>query len=259
MQIPIYQVDAFAGERFAGNPAAVCPLDRWLPDELMQQIAAENNLSETAFFVAEGERFELRWFTPTVEVDLCGHATLASGFVVLTELQQQRRSVEFATASGILSVARAESGLTMRLPANPPARADLPGDLERAIAATPSETLRAGDVYMLVYESEQQVRALAPDFALLRATGSDVIATAPGSDHDFVSRYFAPAHGIDEDPVTGSAHCVLAPYWSKRLGKDVLNAFQASRRGGELTCEARDGEVVIGGQCALYMRGTIEL
>jgi PhzF family phenazine biosynthesis protein len=259
MEIPLYQVDAFTGRVFAGNPAAVCPLEKWLPPERMQAIAAENNLAETAFFVRSGERYQLRWFTPNVEIDLCGHATLASAFVLFRFLTPQEDSVTFDTQSGELTVRRDGDLLAMDFPARPPERCRPHPRLIEALGAHPLEILAARD-YMVVYASEEDVRSLRPDMTLLAALDRfGVIITAPGSDADFVSRFFAPAQGVPEDPVTGSAHCTLIPYWSRRLGKKRLQARQVSPRGGELCCEDRGERVVIAGRAALFLRGTIYL
>ncbi|MGA3026366.1 MAG: PhzF family phenazine biosynthesis protein [Bryobacteraceae bacterium] len=257
MQIPIYQVDAFSGRAFAGNPAAVCPLESWLADERMQAIAAENNLSETAFFVPEGEGYRLRWFTPATEVDLCGHATLASAFIVFRHLAPQLERVLFQTRSGELLVSRQGDRLTMDFPARPPVAAEAHPLLIPALGLPPKDVLAARD-YMLVYETEKQVRALKPDMARLAEVDRfAVIVTAPGSDCDFVSRFFAPAKGVPEDPVTGSAHCTLIPYWSRRLGKRQLFARQVSPRGGELWCENLGERVHISGQAVEFLSGTI--
>jgi len=259
MQLPIYQVDAFASAVFKGNPAAVCPLDAWLPDATMQAIAAENNLAETAFFVPEGEDYGLRWFTPAIEVDLCGHATLASAHVIFDRLKPGRDVVSFSTRSGVLTVTRAGDRLALDFPAQPPAPCTPPDDLGAALGGAPLEILGSVD-YMAVFGSAAEVRALAPDFRrLARLDRRGVIATAPGSDCDFVSRFFAPRAGIDEDPVTGSAHCALIPYWARRLGKDRLFARQISARGGELDCALRGDRVTIAGRAVLYLEGTIRV
>jgi PhzF family phenazine biosynthesis protein len=258
LRIPLYQIDAFTSAVFRGNPAAVCPLERWLPDVTLQAIAAENNLSETAFVLREGDGYAIRWFTPTFEIDLCGHATLASAYVVFAFLEPGRDAVTFTSASGPLSVTRADEILTMDFPARPPKpRAPLAG-LAAALGHAPAGLLEARDV-LAVFESEQEVSSLAPDFRQLKALGRMVIATAPGRDVDFVSRFFAPAHGIDEDPVTGSAHCTLIPYWAERLGKTQLRARQVSARGGELSCEHLGDRVRIGGQAVSYLTGTVVL
>ena len=259
MRLPIYQVDAFTGRLFGGNPAAVIPLERWLPDAAMQAIAAENNLAETAFFVPEGDGYGLRWFTPTVEVDLCGHATLASAYVVFRFLAPQREQVDFRTLkAGTLRVKRQGDALAMDFPARPPEKVSAPAGLAEALGKAPAEVWAARD-YLAVYERPEEVAALAPDFAALaRLDRFAVIVTAPGRDGvDFVSRFFAPAQGIAEDPVTGSSHCTLTPYWAKRLGKKTLAAQQISARGGELTCTDAGDRVVIAGRCILYLEGAI--
>jgi PhzF family phenazine biosynthesis protein len=259
VRIPIYQIDAFASRLFAGNPAAVCPLQEWLTDQQLQSIAAENNLSETAFFVPHGEGYQLRWFTPAVEVDLCGHATLASAFVILNYLEPTASAVRFETRSGQLEVRRDADLLAMDFPARPPVRCPIPADLVEALGAAPLELWEARD-YLAVYQTEEQVRALAPDMRTLAAVGHfAAIVTAPGSDADFVSRFFAPAVGVPEDPVTGSAHCTLLPYWAERLGKTQLHARQVSARGGELWCELRSDRVSIAGRAVLYLEGTLHL
>jgi PhzF family phenazine biosynthesis protein len=260
MQIPLFQIDAFTGRLFAGNPAAVCPLERWLDDEQMQAIALENNLSETAFFVKDGDRYRLRWFTPKLEVDLCGHATLASAFVIINLLEPSRELVKFDTKSGELIVRRNGDLLTMDFPARPPTRCETPAGLVEALGKAPLELWEARD-YMAVYGAADEVRALAPNMDLLAKVGHfAVIVTAPGhGDVDFVSRFFAPAGGIPEDPVTGSAHCTLTPYWSRRLGKTSLHALQVSARGGELWCEHREDRVTISGKAVRFLEGAMFL
>ncbi|MFL9840495.1 PhzF family phenazine biosynthesis protein [Sphingomonas sp. ST-64] len=262
MQLPFAQIDAFADRPFTGNPAAVMPLDAWLDDAVLQAIATENNLSETAFLVPDASGaadYELRWFTPAVEVALCGHATLASGHLLLTR-DAALREVRFRTRrAGILSVARDGAGYAMALPAYLPAPADIPG-LRAALGLgeNEGETLRHPDGYDLIaLESEAAVRALTPDFGALAALGGTLnIVTAPGEETDVVSRVFAPAAGIDEDPVTGSAHCVLTPYWAARLGRTRFTAFQASARGGHVECEAAGDQVVLRGRCVTVIEGT---
>ena len=268
MKLPIYQIDAFANAVFTGNPAAVCPLERWPSDATMQSIAAENNLAETAFFVpraanvvpgANGPDYDLRWFTPEAEVDLCGHATLASGYVVFTALAPGRDSVTFHSRSGPLTVRRVGERLSLDFPARPPARCDPPAGLVEALGATPREVWMSRDL-MVVFDSEDEVRALRPSFDRIRALGVfGVIVTAPGREVDFVSRFFAPLQGVPEDPVTGSAHCTLVPYWAKRLGRNKLRAHQVSTRGGELHCEDRGERVTIAGRAVKYLEGTIEV
>jgi PhzF family phenazine biosynthesis protein len=258
MKLPLWQVDAFASKIFAGNPAAVVPLGEWLPDATLLGIAAENNLAETAYLVPQGDDYAIRWFTPAVEVPLCGHATLASGWVVFNRLEPRRQSVTFHSKSGPLTVRRDGERLAMDFPAiavEPAANAAL----EAALGVRP-KALHSSFQWLAEYESEAQVRALKPDFgakALLDIFG--VIATAPGEDCDFVSRFFAPQAGINEDPVTGSAHSRLVPYWAKRLGKSKLFARQVSPRGGELWCELKGERVVMAGHAALYLEGMIEV
>ena len=264
MRIPLYQVDAFTDRVFGGNPAAVCPLESWLPDATMQAIAAENNLSETAFFVPLGESggddFGLRWFTPTVEIDLAGHPTLATAHVIFTALQPGREEARFRTKIGDTLVVKRDRGvLWMDFPARPPVpRADL-GDVAGALGVTPVEVLAARDGFA-VFARQADVRALKPDMARVAALDCmGVIATAPGDGCDFVSRFFAPGAGVPEDPVTGSAHCTLIPYWAKRLGKTSLQARQISTRGGTIFCEDRGGRVGIGGDAVTYLVGTVTL
>jgi PhzF family phenazine biosynthesis protein len=262
VEIPIFQVDAFSGDVFSGNPAAICPLDNWLPDETLQAIAAENNLAETAYFVRNGGGFQLRWFTPTCEVDLCGHATLASAYVLFRELKEPGEVVRFDTKSGELQVRRNGDLLAMNFPSRPPQPVEPHPKLAAGMGGaptdvTPIEILAARD-YLVRYESEADVRRLAPDMeALANLDRFAVIATAPGVDCDFVSRFFAPAQGIPEDPATGSSHCTLVPYWAKQLGKTNLHARQISRRGGELMCELLGDRVEIAGRAALFLRGRI--
>lgn len=261
MRLPIYQVDAFTDKLFGGNPAAVCPLEKWLPDATMQAIAAENNLSETAFFVRERADCALRWFTPTVEVDLCGHATLAAGYVVLRFLEPQRQAVSFNTMqAGVLTVRRQGECLAMDFPARPATPAPAPAGLLQALGGNPREVLRARD-YLVVYDSAADVAALKPDLAALAKVDCwAAIVTAPGEDGvDFVSRFFAPGQGVPEDPVTGSAHTTLTPYWAKRLGRNELAARQLSRRGGALHCTLNGDRVGLVGRAALYLEGTISL
>jgi PhzF family phenazine biosynthesis protein len=261
MRVPLYQIDAFTARRFAGNPAAVVVLEDWLPDETLQAIAAENNLAETAFLRREGEDYGLRWFTPTVEVDLCGHATLASAYAVFRFLEPRRDSVGFRTVkAGRLTVTRRGALLAMDFPARPPQPAAVPQGLAEALGQAPLEVLAARDL-LAVYARQEDVAALTPDIAALaRLDCFAVIVTAPGKgDVDFVSRFFAPRQGIAEDPVTGSAHCTLIPYWAGRLGKERLAARQLSPRGGDLACALKDERVEIAGECALYLEGTIEV
>ncbi|HEV2691871.1 MAG TPA: PhzF family phenazine biosynthesis protein [Verrucomicrobiae bacterium] len=259
MKIPCYIVDAFTGRQFRGNPAAVCPLETWLPDATMQSIAAENNLSETAFTVPRGNGFDLRWFTPTVEVDLCGHATLATALVMFQERQFSGDTIEFHSRSGVLHVSREGDILTLDFPALPALPCAMPEALVRGLGTAPAEIYQSQD-YLAVFNTADEVRALRPDFVMLKTLKTrGVIATAPGEDCDFVSRFFAPPAGIDEDPVTGSAHCTLMPYWVSRLGRTKLFARQISARGGELFCDLQGDRVRIGGKAVLYLRGEIVL
>ena len=261
MRTPIFQVDAFANRLFAGNPAAVMPLERFPSDEVMQAIAAENNLAETAFLVPEGDDYRLRWFTPAVEVPLCGHATLASAAVVMERLQPGRTSVMFHSASGPLTVTRKIGGYVMDFPARPSERISTPAGMAEALGVVPLEVHVNSFNYMAVMKSEQSVRSLDPDMpGIARLNRSGVIVTAAGDGrYDFVSRYFAPAKGIPEDPVTGSAHCTLVPYWAQRLGKTSFQAFQASRRGGEVGCRLHGERVELEGACVFYLEGTAEI
>lgn len=259
MKFPLYQIDAFADRVFGGNPAAVCPLAGWISDELMQAIAAENNLSETAFFVAEGDGYRLRWFTPVREVEMCGHATLASAYVLFECLGYSDEKIRFMTLSGELIVQRAGDRLMMDFPARPPSVCAVPAALLAGLQATPTTVLAADD-YIAVFEHAEQVHAMQPDLAeLAKLDLRGVIVTAVGRDVDFVSRFFGPKYGISEDPVTGSAHCALAPYWGQRLGKTTLLARQVSARGGELRCELKGERVLLYGQARKFLQGEIEL
>lgn len=261
MPVQIFHVDAFTDRPFHGNPAAVCPLENWLDDDLLRSVAAENNLSETAYFVPNGDAFDLRWFTPRQEVQLCGHATLASAFVLFNILQPERRSVRFETRSGPLSVTRSTDRVSMDFPA-----------LVTWVCSKPPEPLIRGlnrdvqdfsvyqlkDNYFVILNSEEQVRELRPNLALFEQLHpAGVCVTAPGCDCDFVSRYFAPSYGIPEDPVTGSTHCSLVPYWAERLGKKEFHARQVSERGGELWCALADHRVTIEGKAVLTIQGTL--
>jgi len=260
-EIPLYQIDAFTRRPFAGNPAAVCPLEAWLPDATLQAIAAENNLSETAFFVRKGERIELRWFTPGVEVDLCGHATLAAGYVALEIEEPGRDAVAFQTRSGELVVRRAEGGFSIDLPRRAPAPAEVTDALAAALGKKPVAAFAARDLVAL-FDAAEDVRALRPDMARVAALDTFALAvTAPGTgadaDVDFVSRFFAPQKGVPEDPVTGSLHCTLVPYWAEKLGRARLSARQVSARGGELDCTLAGDRVVLTGGAVLVVRGTM--
>jgi len=264
MRTPIFQVDAFATRPFAGNPAAVMLLARFPEDAVLQEIAAENNLSETAFLVPEGGDYRLRWFTPNTEVPLCGHATLASAAVVMERLEPQRAAVVFHSASGPLTVERTESGYVMDFPSRPSEQVPIPPALAEALHIDPLEVFANEFNYLALLESEQVLRALTPDMsALARLAQMDrpgVIVTAHGDGtYDFVSRYFAPAKGIPEDPVTGAAHCMLAPFWANRLGKTNFRAFQASRRGGDVVCQLVGDRVKLEGACVFYLEGEVEI
>ncbi|MEJ2385660.1 MAG: PhzF family phenazine biosynthesis protein [Xanthomonadales bacterium] len=256
-RLPIFQVDAFAAAPFTGNPAAVVPLEQWLDDELMQSIALENNLSETAFFVNEGDAYRIRWFTPAAEVDLCGHATLASAWVLFNELGHTAETIRFLSRSGDLHVSRDGAWLTLDFPAQPPVPVARSPELVRGLGRAPSELLAAED-YLAVFDDAGQVAALRPDFELLaRLDRRGVIATAPSDEVDFVTRFFAPGLAVPEDPVTGSAFTQLGPYWAERLGRARLHARQISARGGEVICEPRGERVLISGRASAYLAGTI--
>lgn len=259
--IKIFQVDAFTKQLFGGNPAAVCVLDSWLPDSQMQHIAAENNLAETAFVVKTGyEEFAIRWFTPVVEVDLCGHATLASSYVLFRFYEQGSSRLTFQSSrSGVLGVSKEGEMLTLDFPADPCRAAAISTELIEGIGFAPVEVFQGREDLMLVLESEEQVLYIKPNFVkIASAVGvRGVIVTAPGNQVDFVSRFFAPQAGIPEDPVTGSAHTTLTPYWAKRLGKDTVQAIQLSARKGHLTCHLNGDRVEISGNAILYMAGEI--
>ncbi len=258
-RLPLFQIDAFAERPFTGNPAAVMPLEQWLPDDVMQAIAAENNLSETAFFVREGSGYRIRWFMPVGEIDLCGHATLASAFVVLTELEPGKDQVEFASQSGPLTVTREGNRFCLDFPMRAPNPVPCPAGLAEALGAPVKEAWLTRDLFALL-EDEATVRDLKPDMeALSRLEPTSFVVTARGTDCDFVSRCFGPREGIPEDPVTGSTHCVLVPYWAQRLGKTMLQARQLSKRGGELLCELRGDRVKIAGKALKVIEGSLFL
>lgn len=259
-ELKLYQVDAFTDELFRGNPAAVVPLDDWLPDEVMQSIGLENNLSETAFFVIEAEGYRLRWFTPSIEVELCGHATLASAHVLFTHLGFDRDRIVFHTRSGRLQVARSGPEYVMDFPADRLTAVDGPPALLEGLKRRPVEVYMGREDYLAVFANRSDVTTLAPDFDRLAALdGRGVIVTAPGDDVDFVSRAFFPNAGINEDPVTGSAHTTMAPYWAERLGKDALEARQISRRGGRVRCTVKGDRVMLAGRAVTYLEGSIFL
>jgi PhzF family phenazine biosynthesis protein len=265
VKITLFQVDAFTDRVFSGNPAAICPHDNWLDDETMLAIAAENNLSETAFCVQDGQQYDLRWFTPKAEVQLCGHATLATGFVVFNFLQPGATSVRFQTRSGLLLVQQHGDHLAMDLPLIPARPCAASPDLLAGLNAPPRLVLESGETaaernYFAVYDNEEEVRGARPDLLHLeKLHPAGVCITSPGRESDFVSRYFAPSYGIPEDPVTGSTHCTLAPYWSERLGKRVLHARQVSERGGDLIVEPRGEKVILKGKAVLYLKGELSL
>jgi PhzF family phenazine biosynthesis protein len=261
VNLPLYWIDAFTDRAFGGNPAAVVPLDSWPEDALLQKIANENGVSETAFFVRTGAaRAQLRWFTPTIEIDLCGHATLATAHVLSNELGQAEWPVVFDTKSGPLSVSRKGPLIELDFPARPASPAAPSPELLKGLGLRPAEVLRSEKMWLCVYATAAEVVAIAPDFAALGTVAPGrIIPTAPGVDCDFVSRFFAPDAGVPEDPVTGSAHCTLVPYWAKRLGKAKLHARQVSRRGGELWCELAGDRVRMAGHGAAYLKGRIEV
>jgi len=260
MNLSIYQVDAFTRKTFGGNPAAVCPLTEWLADETMLKIAAENNLSETAFFVKKDEHYEIRWFTPTIEIDLCGHATLAASHVIFNCLNLEEREIKFySSKSGNLSVEKQDDILVLDFPKYDLSEIEVADDLVAAVGKTPKQVWKTqGNMAMLLFETEDDVKNLQPDMsALSRLKYHEIIVTAKGTDSDFVSRLFAPRIGIPEDPVTGATHCSLIPYWAQQLGKEKLHARQLSKRGGELFCELAGERVKIGGNATLYLKGEI--
>jgi PhzF family phenazine biosynthesis protein len=259
MRIPYYQVQSFTSKTFSGNPAGVCLLQDWPADSVLQKIAAENDLSETAFLQPQGDSFHLRWFTPLVEVDLCGHATLASAFVLFFELHRPGTVVHFQTLSGRLSATRLPDKIELDFPSRPPAPSPRPDQLARALGREPVEVLKSRD-YVMVFDRQHDVATLVPDQQLLAELDCvGVIATAPGDDADFVSRFFAPRAGIAEDPVTGAAHCALIPFWAQRLNKTEMFARQISPRGGELYCRNLGARVGIAGQAVIYSRGELEI
>lgn len=257
MKIPIYQIDAFTDERFRGNPAAVCPLQEWLPDETLQKISAENNLAETAFVVSKGNSFELRWFTPKVEVDLCGHATLATAYTFKEHLNYKSDEIDFKTKSGILKIFYGGDFISMVFPRRPAEPSEVPENLLGGLNAKPVEVLKSRD-FLVVLSGQDEVIQLRPDFEKLKSVDAlGVIVTAKGQNVDFVSRFFAPRAGINEDPVTGSSHSTLVPYWSKKLGKNKFTALQLSERGGKLFCEDLGDKVKISGKAVTYLAGEI--
>lgn len=258
MKLPIFQVDAFAEELFQGNPAAVVPLKEWLPDITMQHIALENNLSETAFFVPTQAGFEIRWFTPKAEVDLCGHATLAAAHTIFNEAEYPQSEISFGSRSGKLTVMKKGDLLELNFPADDLKKIDHLTELTEAIGKKPVECYLGKTDYLFAYTNQQDIEQIKPDFGALSKTGArGIIVTAPGDEVDFVSRFFAPGVGIDEDPVTGSAHTTLTPYWARKLGKEIFAARQISERGGQLECTIKGDRVLIAGKAKTYLRGEI--
>ncbi len=260
MKIAIFQVDAFTNELFRGNPAAVCPLDEWLTDGMLQNIAGENNLPETAFFVKEKEGFHIRWFSPVSEVSLCGHATLAASAVIFRKLGYKESYIKFSSRSGELTVKRDADSYILNFPADPPVSIDKDEKLAEALGIDPVEYFKCSEDILLVYQNEGEISSITPDYGKIKMlTQRGVIITAPGTQTDFVSRFFAPALGINEDPATGSTHTALAPYWSKRLNKEKLTAMQLSPRGGRFNCTNKGDRIEISGRVAFYLQGIIEV
>jgi len=259
MKIPLYQVDAFTGRVFGGNPAAVCPLESWIADDLMQKIAEENNLSETAFFVKKGSGYELRWFTPAIEIDLAGHPTLAAAYVIYNYIDTKADRIVFSSKSGELVITRKDDLICMDFPSREGMPVKDNDPLNRGLGCKPLELYKARD-YLAVFNSEDEVLAMQPDFeALKKLDCLGIIVSAPGREADFVSRFFAPSAGINEDPVTGSSHTTLIPYWARRLGKDKLHAYQLSKRRGELFCRYLGARVEISGRAVTYLTGSINI
>lgn len=260
MKLTLYQVDAFAEQVFKGNPAAVIPLTAWIDEILMQNIAMENNLSETVFFVPKGNDFEIRWFTPESEINLCGHATMASAFVLFELMGYKRPNIIFHSQSGPLNISRESDRIYLDFPSWKPERVDVyPLDILTAIGNPEFTGVYKYRDYLVELVNEEAVKNCKPNFSMLKQTGEKLIITAPGTDVDFVSRFFAPSVGVDEDPVTGSAHSQLIPFWSYKFGKDEMKARQLSKRGGEISCRQNGDRVIIGGKCVFYMKGEIEL
>lgn len=259
MKLKIYQVDAFTDKIFSGNPAAVCPLDHWLADDVLQTIAMENNLSETAFYIQQNHTFQIRWFTPAVEVDLCGHATLAAAFVLFNYENHQAETIHFnSPRSGKLTVRKNDNLMMMNFPADTLKSEPVTDEIARCFNATPKEVVKGLSDYLFIYDDEESISRLVPDFAhILKLNCRGVIVSAKGREADFVSRFFAPRIGVPEDPVTGSAHTTLIPYWAEKLGKERLVARQLSRRYGQLYCRHQGDRVEIGGMARLYMKGEI--
>jgi len=263
MKLTLYQIDAFANKLFGGNPAAVIPLKKWIPDHLMQQLAMENNLSETVFFVpsaVKGADYDIRWFTPALEINLCGHATLASSYVIFNILKDKKKSVTFHSKSGLLTVKKKKKVLEMDFPSWKPEKIDdYPETLVASLGSPEIVAVYKNRDYMVELQNEEAVKNCQPDFTMMKKAGEKVIITAPGKDVDFVSRFFAPTAGVDEDPVTGSAHSQLIPFWSYKLGKNKMLAKQLSQRGGIIYCEQKGDRVIIGGECVFYMKGELTM
>lgn len=259
MKIKIFQVDAFAEQLFSGNPAGVCPLEKWMPDDLMQNIAMENNVAETAFFVKDGGHYQIRWFTPAVEVDLCGHATLAAAHVIFNYTGYASNVIHFTSKSGDLLVRKNGDLLALNFPADKIKKVETPSFLIEGLGIAPVEAYKGKTDYLLVYKDQSQIESIEPDFRLLlKAAVRGIIVTAKGNDCDFVSRFFAPCVGVDEDPVTGSAHTTLIPYWKKVLGKIEMKAMQLSKRQGHLNCTYLGERVEIGGKAKTFLVGEID-
>lgn len=271
MKLKIFQVDAFTDKLFGGNPAAVVPLKEWLPDDMMQQLAMENNLAETVFFVPSNSSpkgggrvgavdYDIRWFTPAIEINLCGHATLASAFVLFEVIKEKKKTVTFNSKSGLLTVQKKKNILLMDFPSwKPEMITDYPSDLKEVLGVNEIVAVYQHRDILVELNKEEDVRNANPDFTRLKKTGLKVIITAPGKEVDFVSRFFAPAAGIDEDPVTGSAHSQLIPFWSEKTGKKIMKAKQLSQRGGDVYCEQQGDRVIMGGQCVFYMEGSFRI
>jgi PhzF family phenazine biosynthesis protein len=264
MKLTLYQIDAFTNQLFGGNPAAVIPLKKWIDDELMQKLAMENNLAETVFFVPakkKGVDYDIRWFTPVLEINLCGHATLASAFVIFEVLKEKKKKVVFQSKSGLLTVTKKKKVLEMNFPSWKPEKiSDYPVQLSASLCNPEIVAVYQHREYMVELMNEEAVRNCKPDFSLMKKLNKMVIITAPGREVDFVSRFFAPAAGVDEDPVTGSAHSQLIPFWSEKLGKKKMLAKQLSQRGGDIYCEqVNDERVIMGGSCVFYMKGEIRI
>ncbi len=263
MKLTLYQADAFTNHLFGGNPAAVIPLKKWIPDELMQQLALENNLSETVFFVPSENKsadYDIRWFTPEVEINLCGHATLASAFVLFEILKKKKKKIVFSSKSGLLTVRKNRDIFEMDFPSWKPERiTDYPAELLASLGNPEIAGVYRYRDYLVELNNEETLKKIQPDFTLMKKVIEKVIITAPGKEVDFVSRFFAPTAGVDEDPVTGSAHSQLIPFWSYKLGKEKMIAKQLSKRGGDIFCEQKGERVIMGGQCVFYMKGEIEI